>query len=179
MRILFGSWPGYGHLLPMVPLIRAAQQGGHDVVVSSGADMSALIGRLGVTAHRSGVTLAESYDRMPNHATISELPAEQQPGFAARYLFGAGAVDRAHDLLDLLQRWRPDLIVHDTLELGSPTAAALHRIPHITTATARWSPAPAPSRRRSARPSPRPACLIPHLPSSPHPTSTSAHPACA
>jgi UDP:flavonoid glycosyltransferase YjiC (YdhE family) len=132
MRILFGSWPGYGHLLPMVPLIRAAQHGGHDVVVSSGADMSALIGRLGAAAHQSGVTLAESYDRMPDHATISELPAEQRPGFAARHLFGAGAVDRAHDLLDLLQRWRPDLIVHDTLELGSPTAAALHGIPHIT-----------------------------------------------
>ena len=132
MRILFGSWPGYGHLLPMVPLIRAAQRGGHDVVVSSGADMSALIGRLGVAAHRSGVTLAESYERMPDHATISELPAEQQPGFAARHLFGAGAVDRAHDLLDLLERWRPDLIVHDTLELGSPTAAALRGIPHVT-----------------------------------------------
>ena len=43
MRILFASWPGYGHLLPMVPLIRAAQRGGHDVVVSSGADMSGLI----------------------------------------------------------------------------------------------------------------------------------------
>jgi UDP:flavonoid glycosyltransferase YjiC (YdhE family) len=132
MRILFGSWPGYGHLLPMVPLIRAAQQGGHDVVVSSGADMSALIGRLGVAAHRSGVTLAESYERMPDQATISELPAEHQPGFAARHLFGAGAVDRAHDLLDLLQGWRPDLIVHDTLELGSPTVAALHGIPHVT-----------------------------------------------
>lgn len=132
MRILVGSWPGYGHLLPMVPLIRAAQQGGHDVVVSSGADMSDLIGQLGVAAHRSGVTLAESYDRMPDHATISELPAEQQPAFAARHLFGAGAVDRAHDLLDLLERWRPDLIVHDTLELGSPTAAVQHRIPHVT-----------------------------------------------
>ncbi|HET7518396.1 MAG TPA: hypothetical protein VFN05_12000, partial [Actinomycetes bacterium] len=132
MRILFGSWPGYGHLLPMVPLIRAAQHGGHDVVVSSGADMSALIGRLGVAAHRSGVTLAESYERMPDHATISELPAEQQPAFAARHLFGAGAVDRARDLLELLQGWRPDLVVHDTLELGSPTAAGLHGIPHVT-----------------------------------------------
>jgi UDP:flavonoid glycosyltransferase YjiC (YdhE family) len=132
MRLLFGSWPGYGHLLPMVPLIRAAQQGGHDVVVTSGADMSAVIGRLGVAAHRSGVTLAESYDRMPDHATISELPAEQQPAFAARHLFGAGAVDRAHDVLDLLQRWPPDLVVHDTLELGSPAAAALHGIPHVT-----------------------------------------------
>ncbi len=65
MRILFASWPGYGHLLPMAPLIRAAQHGGHDVAVSSGADMAELIGKLGVSAHRSRVTLAESYLRMP------------------------------------------------------------------------------------------------------------------
>ena len=45
---------GYGHLLPMVPLIRAAQRGGHEVVVSSGGDMAALVERLGVAAHRSG-----------------------------------------------------------------------------------------------------------------------------
>jgi UDP:flavonoid glycosyltransferase YjiC (YdhE family) len=132
MRILFGSWPGYGHLLPMVPLIRAAQHGGHDVVVSSGGDMAELIGHLGATAHRSGVTLAESYARLPDYTTISELPPEQQAGFAARHLFGAGAVDRAHDVRDLLTTWRPDLVVHDTLELGSPTAAAMNGVPHVT-----------------------------------------------
>lgn len=52
MRILFGSWPAYGHLLPMVPLIRAAQRAGHDVLVSSGSDMAGLIGQLDVPAHR-------------------------------------------------------------------------------------------------------------------------------
>jgi UDP:flavonoid glycosyltransferase YjiC (YdhE family) len=132
MKILFGSWPGYGHLLPMVPLIRAAQRAGHDVVVSSGGDMAALIGGFGVTAHRSGRTLAESYERMPDRRTISELPEEEQPGFAARHLFGAGAVDRAHDVVELIRTWRPDLVVHDTLELGSPTAAVMHGIPHVT-----------------------------------------------
>ncbi len=132
MRVLFGSWPGYGHLLPMVPLIRAAQRGGHDVVVSSGSDMAGLIGQLGVTAHSSGVTLAESYARMPDQTTISELPPEQQAGFAARHLFGAGAVDRAEDVRELIDKWRPDIVVHDTLELGSPTAAAMHGIPHVT-----------------------------------------------
>jgi UDP:flavonoid glycosyltransferase YjiC (YdhE family) len=132
MRILFGSWPGYGHLLPMVPLIRAAQRGGHDVVVSSGSDMAGLIGQLGVTAHSSGLTLAESYARLPDYRTISELPPEQQAGFAARNLFGAGAVDRARDVRGLMDTWRPDIVVHDTLELGSPTAAAMHGIPHVT-----------------------------------------------
>jgi len=132
MKVLFGSWPAYGHLLPMLPLIRAAQRAGHEVVVTSGADMTDVIGRLGVPPHRSGVTLAESYARLPDHSTVSELPLEEQPGFAARHLFGAGAVDRARDVLDLVRTWRPDLVVHDTLELGTPTAAAVHGIPHVT-----------------------------------------------
>jgi UDP:flavonoid glycosyltransferase YjiC (YdhE family) len=116
----------------MVPLIRAAQRRGHDVVVSSGADLSELIARLGVTAHRSGVTLSESYARMPDQVTISELPPDQQAGFAARHLFGAGAIDRARDLRELMREWPPDLVVHDTLELGAPTVAIMRRVPHVT-----------------------------------------------
>lgn len=77
----------------MVPLIRAAQHGGHDVVVSSGRDMAALIDQLGVAAHPSGLTLAESYERMPEHSTVSERPAEEQPAFSARHLFGAAIAD--------------------------------------------------------------------------------------
>src|SRR4051794_33293596 len=132
VRILFASWPGYGHLLPMVPLIHAAQRGGHDVVVSSGRDMSEVIARLGVTVHSSGITMAESYARMPGDTIISHMPPEEQSGFAARHLFGAGAVDRARDLFDLVHRWRPDLVVHDTLELGSPVAAEAEGIHHVT-----------------------------------------------
>jgi hypothetical protein len=116
----------------MVPLIRAAQRDGQDVVVSSGADLAELIRGLDVRVHTSGVTLAESYARMPDQLTISELPADQQAGFAAQHLFGAGAVDRARDLLDLMREWRPDLIVHDTLELGAPTAAIMRGISHVT-----------------------------------------------
>jgi UDP:flavonoid glycosyltransferase YjiC (YdhE family) len=132
MRILFASWPGYGHLLPMVPLVRAAQRGGHDVVVSSGRDMSDVIARLGVAVHCSGITMAESYARMPGDTMISQMSPEEQSGFAARHLFGAGAVDRARDLLDLMETWRPDLVVHDTLELGSPVAAEANGIQHVT-----------------------------------------------
>ena len=132
MKILFVSWPGYGHLLPMVPLIRAAQRGGHDVLVSSGSDMAVLIGQLGLEAHRSGLTAADGYARLPSGAVISQLPPEEQATFAARHLFGAGAVDRARDLLELFETWRPDLVVHDTLELGSAIASEANDILHVT-----------------------------------------------
>jgi UDP:flavonoid glycosyltransferase YjiC (YdhE family) len=132
MRVLVGCWPAYGHLLPMLPLVRAAQRAGHDVVVSSGADLAPVLDGLGVPDHASGLTLAESYGRLPDYTTISALPPEEQAGFAARYLFGAGAVDRARDLAAFVDEWRPDLVVHDTLELGSPTVAADRDIPHVT-----------------------------------------------
>jgi UDP:flavonoid glycosyltransferase YjiC (YdhE family) len=132
MRLLVGCWPAYGHLLPMLPLVRAAQRAGHDVVVSSGADLAPVLEGLGVPDHASGLTRAESYARLPDYTTISSLPPEEQAGFAARYLFGAGAVDRARDLAAFVDQWRPDLVVHDTLELGSPTVAEARGIPHLT-----------------------------------------------
>src|SRR5215218_1965727 len=132
MRILVGSWPGYGHLLPMLPLVRAAQAAGHDVLVSTGVDLHPLLDQLQVPAHRSGFTLLESYQQMPGDTRISALPPEEQPIFAAQHLFGNGAVRRARDVLALLDGWRPDLVVHDTLELGSAAAAVMTGIPHVT-----------------------------------------------
>jgi UDP:flavonoid glycosyltransferase YjiC (YdhE family) len=130
MRILVVSWPGYGHLLPMVPLIRAAQRRGAEVVVSTGADLGPAAERLGVRVHQSGLTLAESYARMP--VLPSALPPDEAPLFAARHFFGAGAVDRARDVAALVEGWRPDLVVHDTLELGAAAVAERHGIPHVT-----------------------------------------------
>ena len=127
MKVLVGCWPAYGHLLPMLPMIRAAQRAGHEVVVSSGPDLAPVLEGLGVPAHRSGVTLAESYQRLPDSTTISKLPPEEQAGFAATYLFGAGAVDRARDLAGFVDEWQPDLVLHDTLELGAATVAAVSR----------------------------------------------------
>jgi hypothetical protein len=116
----------------MVPVVRAAQAAGHDVVVTSGSDMGGLLSRLGVRHHVSGWTLAESYAQLPRSQRVSDLPFEEQAGFAARHLFGAGAAARARDVASLLEDWRPDLVVHDTLELGSPTAAQASGIRHVT-----------------------------------------------
>jgi UDP:flavonoid glycosyltransferase YjiC (YdhE family) len=130
MRLLVVSWPGYGHLLPMVPLIRAARARGVEVVVSTGADLGPTAERLGVRVHQSGLTLAESYARVP--ARLGDLPPAEELAFAAQHFFGGCAVDRGRDVAALLERWRPDLVVHDTLELGGAAAAEVHGVPHLT-----------------------------------------------
>jgi len=139
VKILFSSWPGYGHLLPMIPLARAAARDGHQVFVASGSDLIGLIDRYGLPTHAAGPTLAESYRAAAeaNRAAgltelFSQMDPQMQAMASARNLFGASAVRRARDLVPLIDQWRPDLVVHDTLELGGPSAAQRAGIPHAT-----------------------------------------------
>jgi hypothetical protein len=139
VKILFSSWPAYGHLLPMLPLARAAVRAGHQVTVSSGADMTDIIERRGFAAHRAGPTLDEAYAVAAARTTeatggplLSALTAQQEMALSGKWFFGAAGVARASELADLFSDWRPDLVIHDVLEIGSPALAEQHGVPHVT-----------------------------------------------
>src|SRR3954454_275822 len=132
VKVLFSAWPGYGHLLPMVPLARAAQRAGHQVLVTTGPDLADVTRGVGLDFRPTGMTADEVYAQGPTDVSIDALPPGQQVAFAARYVFGPSALARAIDLLDIVPAWQPDLIVHDTLELGAPIAAETFGIPHVT-----------------------------------------------
>jgi UDP:flavonoid glycosyltransferase YjiC (YdhE family) len=132
MKILFSAWPGYGHLLPMVPLVRAAQRAGHDVTIATGPDLTSYASTLGVSTVAAGPSAADSYSRLPGHVTISRLPPEEQSRFAATHLFGAASAVRASDLTVLWSSWTPDLVVHDPLELGAAAVAVTAGTAHVT-----------------------------------------------
>jgi UDP:flavonoid glycosyltransferase YjiC (YdhE family) len=139
VKILFSSWPAYGHLLPMLPLARAAARAGADVLVSTGADLTELVERRGFAAHTAGPTLEQSYAaaaasmaELGGPTQFGDIAPEQAMALSAEFFFGAAAVLRARDLLPMLADRRPDLIVHDNLELGAPAAAEVLGIPHIT-----------------------------------------------
>ena len=132
MKILFSAWPGYGHVLPMVPLLRAAQRAGHEVVMSTGPDLVPYTSSLGLRSVPAGPSAAEAYSRLPDNVMISRLPAAEQNAFAAEHLFGAAGAERARDLAVFSSTWRPDLVVHDTLELGAAVVAVEDGIPHLT-----------------------------------------------
>ena len=55
-RLLFTSSPAYGHLLPMFPLMRAAQQAGHEVAVATGPNMVPFVLGRGLHAVAAGPT---------------------------------------------------------------------------------------------------------------------------
>src|SRR3954447_14655989 len=132
VKVLFSAWPGYGHLLPMVPLARAAQRAGHQVLVTTGPDLADVTRGFGFEFRPTGMTAAEVYAAAPSNVSVDTLPPEQRVAFAARYLFGPAALSRAIDLLDIVPAWQPDLIVHDTIELGATIAAETFGVPHVT-----------------------------------------------
>lgn len=132
MKILFSAWPGYGHLLPMVQLVRAAQRAGHEVVISTGPDLVPYASSLGVRSVPAGPSAAKAYARLPDNVMISRLPAAEQNAFAAEHLFGAAGAERARDLAVFASTWKPDLVVHDPLELGAAVVAVEDGLKHLT-----------------------------------------------
>ena len=54
--MLFTTNPLYGHLYPMLPLMNAARQAGHEVIVATGPDFAAEVGRYGFPIWAVGPT---------------------------------------------------------------------------------------------------------------------------
>ncbi|GAA3340085.1 glycosyltransferase [Amorphoplanes nipponensis] len=125
MRVLFSTWPAHGHLLPLLPLIRAAQHAGHEVVVASGAEGVAEARRRGLTTWDVGPSRAEAdaafRDRVPN---LGAIPPEQRMATVISGMFGAAAFTRAAQLVPRALEWKPDLVVHPITELAGAVAAA-------------------------------------------------------
>ena len=131
-RILFTSVPAYGHALPMLPLVRAAVRAGHDVRFATGPDLVGPMRSRGVPAYAAGPTLAGMQQtRRDLTPDLEDLPLAEQVAASAAGLFGVPARERRSDLEDLLGRWRPDVVVHDPLELAGPMVARALGLPSV------------------------------------------------
>src|SRR5688500_1722866 len=97
VRILISTWPAHGHLLPMLPLARAAARAGHDVVVASGAEMATEARSRGFEAWDVGPSRAEADGAVVPDVTVID-PAVRVPTIIAG-IFGAAALRRAADLV--------------------------------------------------------------------------------
>jgi UDP:flavonoid glycosyltransferase YjiC (YdhE family) len=126
MRILITTWPAHGHLLPLIPLARAAERAGHEVVVASGAEGVAEAQRRGLETWDVGPSRAEADEAFRAAVPdIGAVPPEQRVPTVISGMFGAAAGRRAAELVPRTKRWRPDLIVHPVTELAGSIAAAL------------------------------------------------------
>jgi UDP:flavonoid glycosyltransferase YjiC (YdhE family) len=130
-RVLFTSCPAYGHVLPMLPLIRAAERAGHDVRIATGADLLGPLASRGLHVRSAGPTFEESWSAHEAVWADPDLPDEQKMLDGAVALFGEPALARLVDLIAMTREWRPDLIVHEVLEAAGSLLARELQVPGV------------------------------------------------
>jgi UDP:flavonoid glycosyltransferase YjiC (YdhE family) len=139
VRMLFISSPGVGHLMPILPVAIAAQAGGHEVLVGCGESLEPLVGRAGLRHVPIGpASLDEVRKGIPGLASADD---PERTLLMYREAFGgiiASAI--AGDVVSLVASWRPDIFVHEDLEMGSWIAGEELGIPHVTIQATAWRP---------------------------------------
>ncbi|SER73187.1 glycosyltransferase [Lentzea albida] len=135
MRILFSCRPAHGHLFPLVPLARAAQRAGHEVVFATGGGFLDTVQALAFEAHAAGISVGEAE---------AEARARHRGDDVARLLITmfADVLPRAtvSDLQRLLPRLRPDLVVYEQSDAGAAKAARDAGVPFVSHVIGRSMP---------------------------------------
>ncbi len=134
MRVLVVSAPMLGHVFPMIPLARALQNAGHEVLLATAGD--ALAAR-DAGLHIEDIAPTFQFGRiarrtMMRHPLIAKAELAGEGGTrGVRLLFGAVNEEMVDHAVALATRWAPDLVVYEPLAVAGALAAARLGIPAV------------------------------------------------
>ncbi|PYY44198.1 glycosyltransferase [Curtobacterium sp. MCLR17_043] len=136
MRILFSGVPALGHLLPLVPLARAAQAAGHDVaLLTSGGmrePMSTELPTVPVLA--AGPMPPDLFAEVARRIPGSDPANRPEPAAVAEFFAGTRVDLTVDDALRATRGWEPDVVVADAVDLVGPLVAAELGVPYAIVA---------------------------------------------
>lgn len=128
MNVLITLHPLLGHLHPLVPLARALRDAGHRVRFATARRFAPFIERTGFEHLHAGVD--HPGDTLL-FTTLREQGLMSESAKPGPHIFSdIMAPVMVHDLLACLPRDKPDVIIHDPVELGGCLAAEVLGIPH-------------------------------------------------
>jgi UDP:flavonoid glycosyltransferase YjiC (YdhE family) len=128
MRLLFASTRGAGHIGPLIPFAQACRRAGHDVLVVAPRSSWQHVARAKLPF--AGVddpaeeTLTPLWDRVR-----AAGPGEQDRIVLNEIFAGEFARAALPGMRAVIARWRPDIVVRETLEFASLVAAAEFDVP--------------------------------------------------
>jgi UDP:flavonoid glycosyltransferase YjiC (YdhE family) len=128
MRILFSGTPGFGHLLPLLPLARAFRKQGDTVAFTTGEAFADLVAADGMDFIQAGPPLEVMLGEFIQ-STGADPSSEVPPQLIAEFFAGI-RVDRTYDEAIVGAReWRPDLIIGEVYDFVGPFLAAALDVP--------------------------------------------------
>jgi UDP:flavonoid glycosyltransferase YjiC (YdhE family) len=139
MRLLFSTTHGLGHAMPLMPFARAARAAGHDVLLAGPPPIAALAEREGLDFHAlawpDDAALAQVRARLATRQGMERIEVAISELFVGAY--GAAALP---GMLELVETWRPDAILHETAEAAAPVAGDVYRVPTVRVGVALATP---------------------------------------
>jgi hypothetical protein len=127
VRVLFTTTGHSGHLLPLVPLARACERAGHDVLIATHAPRADNVERLGLPVHPIEVAPDAAWAPL-----MSRLPGLRQSDgdalIVAEGFARIGAGSALPGFLAVVEQWRPELLVHECYGFAGPIAAERHGV---------------------------------------------------
>ena len=127
MRFLFSTNPQDGHFRPMVPLARALEAAGHDVVFATDAGWLVHVEAEGLAAIPAGGPHADAAAYLAKFSDeILALPIDERRPHLFTHLFAEFQAPRkVSELIEAGRAWRADAIVWESCDLAAPIAAAV------------------------------------------------------
>ncbi len=132
MHALFSSVSGHGHTFPLLPLARALVASGHRVTFAVDERHHPMLAALGMGTERAGLDLDSALARVQSRLGKVALTDRDSPDLLSVVVTAfMDVVPRAFvaDLVPLLERTKPDLVVYDAGTPGAAIAAKVHGIP--------------------------------------------------
>lgn len=132
MRVLAATTAGAGHFAGLVPFARACLQRGDEVRVAAPASFAGSVRRAGFAYE----ALAD-VDPAAMGAVFSQIPSllmRESDRLIVEEVFGRLDLRAALPAMrEILDRWRPDVVLREPAELASYVGAQERGIPHVQT----------------------------------------------
>ncbi len=128
MRLLFASTRGAGHIGPLIPFAQACRRAGHDVLVVAPRSSWQHVARAKLPF--AGVDDPADESLAPLWERVRAAGPGEQDRIVVNEIF-AGEFARAAlpGMRAVIARWRPDIVVRETLEFASLVAAGEFDVP--------------------------------------------------
>jgi UDP:flavonoid glycosyltransferase YjiC (YdhE family) len=134
MRVLMSCRPAYGHYAPMVGLARALEDAGHQIRFATADPLLQTIRNDGFDADPAGLSFGRISELRARDRDLADAAKNTQRMalvYFTRSFAGLEVLPRAQDLLGIVRRWRPDLIVYEHSEFAGALVGALQRVPAV------------------------------------------------
>ncbi|WP_420369450.1 glycosyltransferase [Curtobacterium sp. L1-20] len=133
MRIAFAANPLPGHIVPMVPLMRAALAAGHRVAVITGADAAAFVlaqGSPDIEVLPAGPPTLVAMADMQRETGTSPATAPR-PDTIAEYFAVRRPAAAVEDAVEVARAWQPDVVISESLDHVGPYVAEALDVPFL------------------------------------------------